>query len=62
MYVHFIVCVYPSELLLELIHTQGCFCITMYICVMCILSVYVYLSELLLESSTLGFVCIYVPE
>ena len=44
-YVHFIVCVYSSELLLELIHTQGCLyyvCTIMYMCVMCILSVYVF--------------------
>ena len=47
------VCVYPSELLL---HTQGCLYIVCIIMYMCVISVYVYLSELLLEFSTLGFV------
>ena len=44
-YVHFIclsVFVYPSELLLESLHIQGCLYIIMYMCVMCILSVYVF--------------------
>ena len=38
-YVHFIcyVFVYPSELLLESLHIQGCLYIIMYMCVMCIL-------------------------
>ena len=38
-YVHFIclcVCVYPSKLLLESLHIQGCLYIIMYMCVMCI--------------------------
>ena len=74
-YVHFIclcVCVYPSELLLESLHIQGCLYIIMYMCVMCILSVYVFvpsqllleslhtlLSELLLEFPRLGL-CVYM--
>ena len=38
-YVCLCVCVYPSELLLESLHIQGCLYIIMYMCVMCILSV-----------------------
>ena len=61
--VHFIclcVCVYPSELLLESLHIQGCLYIIMYMCVMCILSVYVCVpSQLLLESL---HTWVYVPE
>ena len=62
-YVHFIclcVCVYPSELLLESLLIQGCLYIIMYMCVMCILSVYVFVpSQLLLESL---HTWVYVPE
>ena len=54
-YVHFIclcVCVYPSELLLESLHIQGC-----YYVYVCSLSVYVFVpSQLLLES--LHYMCL----
>ena len=55
------VCVYPSELLLELFHTQGCLyvCTIMYMCVMCILSVYVFVCTLLLELFH-AWVCVYI--
>ena len=58
-YVH-CVCVYPSDLLLQSLHIQGCLYIIMYMCVMCILSVYVFVpSQLLLESL---HTWVYVPE
>ena len=60
-YVHFIclcVCVYPSELLLESLHIQGCLYIIMY---MCILSVYVFVCTQVSccwSHSTFRVVCI----